>query len=148
VPINDVKMPGRQLGLPLAAKLQRCFVERFAPEMLPRLSPPYWGTAFERAALVSSNWLRGSEFAQRGRVLCLVGRRPAKPAPKFARAVYLCTAIDVADTLTSLHWSVHCDFYLFDRTFRWFVAALEERIFQMDDQGEYKLLAFSELSAM
>lgn len=144
MPINDVEMPGRRLAVPLAGKLQRCFVERFVPEMLPRLAPPYWGATLERATKVRSCWLREPAFAQRGPVLCLMSRGLPKPAPRYARAVYLCAAADLAQVLTSIHWSVHCDFYVFDRTLQWFVAVLEERVFQMDEEGEYVVLVHRE----
>ena len=45
-----------------------------------------------------------------------------------------------ADTLSHLHWSAHGDFYVFDRTCSWFVAALTERIHRGDEAGNYKLL--------
>lgn len=91
-----------------------------------------------------SSYLRNPEFLQRRRVLCLVGRERPQPARKGEPAIYLCTAEDIAATLTSLHWCVGTDFYLFDKTGGWFIAALRERLYMMDDHGEYPLLIYRE----
>ena len=56
----------------------------------------------------------------------------------------MCKTQDIADFLCNMHWSVNCDFYLFDSSFSWFVAALNERIYQMDDEGAFTLLSYEE----
>ncbi len=144
--INDAKVPGLLLSSELAVPLQRRFVEHFVPEFLPRVAPPFWGVAFESADIVSKDYLWEDEFLSRKKVFCLVSRQPPKPVSKQERAIYLCSPIDIANMLSSLHWSVHCDFYIFDESFEWFVAALEERIYQMDEQGDYPLLVYRPLS--
>jgi hypothetical protein len=137
---REVTIPGRRLKQNVADRVHRAFVERFAPEGLPRIAPPLWGKAFEHAAIVDSSYLRTPAFLQHRHVLCLVNTALPKPAKKFQRPVYMCRSDALAETLTSLHWRAHGDFYIFDRTCEWFVAALNERIHQMDDAGRYKLL--------
>ena len=135
-----VEIPGRRLRLDIGDRIQRAFVERFAPEVLPRLAPPLWGKAFEDAAVVDSTYLRTSAFLGHERVLCLVGRQLPKPAKKYQCPVYVCRSAALAETLIHLHRSEICDVYIFDRSCDWFVAALTERLEQMDEAGRYKLL--------
>lgn len=147
LPPNEFELRGRLLPAPLADRLQRCFVERFAPEVLPRLSPPYWGRAFEEARLVDVQALRSPAFLARRPMLCLLGRPAPRPSPKYLRRVLACRPTDLSRTLTSLHWSVRCDFYLFDAGFTWFIAALQERIHQMRDDGGFPLLVHGDPGA-
>jgi hypothetical protein len=142
--IEDFSIPGHRLKDELAARLQRCFVERFAPESLPKITPPLWGKKFESARQLDSAYLKSDLFQSRRRVLCLVGRPLPKSAKKHLRSIYMCKTQDIADFLCNMHWSVNCDFYLFDSSFSWFVAALNERIYQMDDEGAFTLLSYEE----
>lgn len=137
---RDVEIPGRLLRQDIADRVHRAFVERFAPEMLPRVAPPLWGKAFEDAEIKDSTYLRTPAFLRHERVLCLVNRALPKPAKKYQRPVYMCRSAALADVLSQLHWSAHGDFYVFDRTCNWYVAALTERIHQGDETGNYKLL--------
>jgi hypothetical protein len=145
--LEDLRIPGRRLNRDLADRLQRCFVQRFAPEVLPRLSPPLWGEKFENAELVDCVYLKTAAFQRYKHVLCLVGRLLRKPAKKYQRDIFMCRTKEIADFLCSLHWGVGCDFYIFDANYRWFIAALEERIYQMNEDGIYKLLYYSEPDA-
>ena len=137
---REVQIPGHRLRQDIADRIQRAFVERFAPEGLPRLAPPLWGKAFQDAEVVDSTYLRTPAFLRHKRVLCLVGRALPKPARKYQCPVHMCRSAALAETLSQLHWSVNCDFYVFDRSCEWFVAALTERLEQMDEAGQYKLL--------
>lgn len=132
--------PGRLVPPATSASVQKGFVETFAPEMLPRLSPPYWGEKFASAALKSSDYLLSNEFQTGGRVLCLVSRTRIGGKMKFLRDIYLVDRRRLADYLTSLGHDAGCDFYVFDRSLEWFVAVIEERLFQMDQDGKFVLL--------
>jgi hypothetical protein len=137
---REVEIPGHRLKQDTADRVQRAFVERFAPEGLPRLTPPLWGKAFQDADVVDSSYLRTPAFLRHKHVLCMTGRPLPKPAKKYQRAVYMCRSAALAEALSHVHWSVNCDFYVFDRSCEWLVAALTERLHQMDDSGQYKLL--------
>ena len=137
---RDVEIPGRLLRQDIADRVHRAFVERFAPEVLPRVASPLWGKAFEDAEIRDSTYLRTPAFLRHERVLCLVNRALPKPAKKHQRPVYMCRSAALAEALSHLHWTAHGDFYVFDRTCNWFVAALTERIHQGDEIGNYKLL--------
>ena len=133
-------IPGHPLRQDTADRIQRAFVERFAPEGLPRLRPPLWGQAFANADVVDSTYLQTPDFLRHKHVLCIVGHRLPKPAKKYQVPVYMCRSRELAEALTHLHRSEICDIYIFDRSCEWFVAALTERLEQMDDSGRYKLL--------
>lgn len=137
---RDVEIPGRLLRQDIADRVHRAFVERFAPEVLPRVASPLWGKAFEDAEIRESTYLRTPAFLRHERVLCLANRALPKPAKKYQRPVYMCRSAALAEALSHLHWSAHGDFYVFDRTCNWFVAALTERIHRGDEAGNYKLL--------
>lgn len=128
------------LPLSLSEKVQRQFVEKFCPEQLPRLSTPYWGRIFSKAEQLHSAQLVPDCLGSAKSVLCLSGRPFARPISKHLRPVYLCPRTAVVPFLKSIHWSLGCDLYVFDKTMTWFIAAVEERIFQMSDDGDYVLL--------
>ena len=135
--VNDaLEPPGRKLCQVVAENLQRQFVTTFIPEHLPKLSPPYCGRLFEEADRVSSCFFKSTAFLNGKRVLCMPSRTPVNGKSKFRRDIYISNRKELSLFLLSLKPDTGFDLYIFDRSFAWFIAILEERLFQTDNEGQ------------
>jgi hypothetical protein len=138
--VSDI--PGRLLTVEECEAIQKRFVDAFVPEMLPRLSPPYWGAAFEAARACSSDDLTTREFLDGEPVWCMPSSTSTRKGPRFRRDVYVMERSEAATYACSLTPASGHDVYLFDSTFSWFISILEERIFQADEDGKYVVLCY------
>jgi hypothetical protein len=131
---------GRLLPLQVSEKVQRQFVKCFASECLPRISPPYWGRRFSIAEHLHSSTITAALFGSRKHIFCISGRPFSKAQNKSLRPIYLCKPATAVTFLKNVHWSLGCDLYFFDRSYTWFIAAVDERISQMTEKGNFILL--------